>query len=419
MLTALDSEADAVQGLEAGADDYVTKPFGLAELRSRIRAVLRRAARRAWSRTVAGDRPRRARPAPARGHGRRQAGARSRSRSSSCCTCLMSRAGPAAQPPGAAARDLGRQRLPRPARDRRAHPPPAREARGAARGPEPDPHRARRGLPLPGALSRAPRLGLRRGCWRPARRDERVTLAAAALALLSPLQDRLRTTRASRPAVDACSTSAARSHEALRGADGTSGQFAVLTAPQRRCAHAHRRARQRRRPTQIPISSYADTRRRVDRPAVDRLPRARRPQRRSKDEDGAPRPTHRRRACSTTGRADRVRRSSRASRSATCGAAVDEVRSAFLAAAAIGLGVALVLGLGLSTSCRGASARLRAAALRVAARRHRRAARRATTARDEVGDLARALAAMQAALRRQEQARRRSSRPPRTSCARR
>jgi DNA-binding response OmpR family regulator len=42
MLTALDTEADAVLGLEAGADDYVTKPFGLAELRSRIHAVLRR-----------------------------------------------------------------------------------------------------------------------------------------------------------------------------------------------------------------------------------------------------------------------------------------------------------------------------------------------------------------------------------------
>src|SRR3982074_2895676 len=41
MLTALDSEADAVLGLEAGADDYVTKPFGLAELRSRIPAGLR------------------------------------------------------------------------------------------------------------------------------------------------------------------------------------------------------------------------------------------------------------------------------------------------------------------------------------------------------------------------------------------
>ena len=47
MLTALDSEADAVAGLEAGADDYVTKPFGLAELRSRIRAVLRRSGARA------------------------------------------------------------------------------------------------------------------------------------------------------------------------------------------------------------------------------------------------------------------------------------------------------------------------------------------------------------------------------------
>jgi two-component system, OmpR family, response regulator RegX3 len=44
MLTSLDSEADAVQGLEAGADDYVTKPVGVAELRSRVRAVLRRSA---------------------------------------------------------------------------------------------------------------------------------------------------------------------------------------------------------------------------------------------------------------------------------------------------------------------------------------------------------------------------------------
>ena len=52
MLTALDTEADAVQGLEAGADDYVTKPFGLAELRSRIRAVLRRAGPRGLDREV-------------------------------------------------------------------------------------------------------------------------------------------------------------------------------------------------------------------------------------------------------------------------------------------------------------------------------------------------------------------------------
>jgi DNA-binding response OmpR family regulator len=52
MLTALDSEADAVLGLEAGGDDYVTKPFGLAELRSRIRAVLRRAGARAMGSEV-------------------------------------------------------------------------------------------------------------------------------------------------------------------------------------------------------------------------------------------------------------------------------------------------------------------------------------------------------------------------------
>jgi DNA-binding response OmpR family regulator len=52
MLTALDTEADAVQGLEAGADDYVTKPFGLAELRSRVRAVLRRSGPRASSREL-------------------------------------------------------------------------------------------------------------------------------------------------------------------------------------------------------------------------------------------------------------------------------------------------------------------------------------------------------------------------------
>jgi DNA-binding response OmpR family regulator len=52
MLTARDSEADAVLGLEAGADDYIAKPFGMAELRSRIRAVLRRAGSRAMDEDV-------------------------------------------------------------------------------------------------------------------------------------------------------------------------------------------------------------------------------------------------------------------------------------------------------------------------------------------------------------------------------
>jgi DNA-binding response OmpR family regulator len=42
MLTAKDAEVDRVLGLEAGADDYVTKPFSIAELVSRVRAQLRR-----------------------------------------------------------------------------------------------------------------------------------------------------------------------------------------------------------------------------------------------------------------------------------------------------------------------------------------------------------------------------------------
>jgi DNA-binding response OmpR family regulator len=42
MLTALDAEVDRVVGLDAGADDYVTKPFSMSELVSRIRAILRR-----------------------------------------------------------------------------------------------------------------------------------------------------------------------------------------------------------------------------------------------------------------------------------------------------------------------------------------------------------------------------------------
>jgi DNA-binding response OmpR family regulator len=43
ILTAQDNEMDKVLGLEMGADDYITKPFGLRELLSRIRAQLRRA----------------------------------------------------------------------------------------------------------------------------------------------------------------------------------------------------------------------------------------------------------------------------------------------------------------------------------------------------------------------------------------
>jgi DNA-binding response OmpR family regulator len=42
MLTALSEEEDKVLGLDSGADDYVTKPFGIKELLARVRALLRR-----------------------------------------------------------------------------------------------------------------------------------------------------------------------------------------------------------------------------------------------------------------------------------------------------------------------------------------------------------------------------------------
>ena len=47
MLTARTQEAEKELGLDSGADDYVTKPFGLRELRARIRAQLRRSTREA------------------------------------------------------------------------------------------------------------------------------------------------------------------------------------------------------------------------------------------------------------------------------------------------------------------------------------------------------------------------------------
>ena len=45
MLTAKSSEYDRVVGLDSGADDYMPKPFGMMELVSRVRALLRRAAK--------------------------------------------------------------------------------------------------------------------------------------------------------------------------------------------------------------------------------------------------------------------------------------------------------------------------------------------------------------------------------------
>ena len=127
--------------------DQAVRPRRAAQPRARRAAPLRAARAR-----PRGDRrrPGGARPRPPRGDRGGRAGAPDLLRVRAARAADV-RAGPPAQPPGAAARDLGRLGLPRPARDRRPHPPPAREARGAPRGAEADPDRARGRLPLPGA----------------------------------------------------------------------------------------------------------------------------------------------------------------------------------------------------------------------------------------------------------------------------
>src|SRR5262245_47192725 len=55
MLTAKSADPDIITGLQAGADDYITKPFSMAQLQARIEAVLRRSTPSTY--TPSGSRP--------------------------------------------------------------------------------------------------------------------------------------------------------------------------------------------------------------------------------------------------------------------------------------------------------------------------------------------------------------------------
>ena len=55
MLTAKSEDADKLMGFESGADDYLTKPFNILELKARVRALLRRTAAAAAKQQEAGD----------------------------------------------------------------------------------------------------------------------------------------------------------------------------------------------------------------------------------------------------------------------------------------------------------------------------------------------------------------------------
>ena len=102
ILTARGEEADKVLGFRLGADDYVTKPFGLLELLARVGALLRRAGGRGGRAGAAPEVERfgEVEVDPGRPHGApaRARRCRSRPRSSTCCwRCCGARGGVAAR----------------------------------------------------------------------------------------------------------------------------------------------------------------------------------------------------------------------------------------------------------------------------------------------------------------------------------
>ena len=168
MLTARDDELDKVLGLELGADDYITKPFSIREFRSRVRALLRRAATlHARERRRRGDRGGRRRiDVP-----RRTVEVRRRAVQLTFVEFELLRAarrepGPRLLAPAAAGAAPRRRRLPRATDDRRPRAPSAREDRARPARAGADPHRARRRLPLSRPMSAARRDPAASSRWR-------------------------------------------------------------------------------------------------------------------------------------------------------------------------------------------------------------------------------------------------------------
>ena len=149
MVTARNDTHDVVAGLEAGADDYLTKPFAPKELSARIRALLRRIrpAQLGHERLVFGD----LEIIPEEGkvlQGGEEVHLTKTEFRLLCELALEPRQG--VQPRGAARPGLGVRLLRRRPPRRRAHPPPAHEGRGRPGQPAPRRHRARARVPAPG-----------------------------------------------------------------------------------------------------------------------------------------------------------------------------------------------------------------------------------------------------------------------------
>ena len=174
MLTARTETSDRVAGLDAGADDYLPKPFDLAELFARMRALLRRASdgdarRRGRRRGAAARRPpgRDSRPA---GHARRRRDRPQQDRVRAARAAGAQRRG-RARPLHDLRPDLALRLRARIEEPGGLHRLPAAQDRGRRRRPT-DPHRSRCGLRRAGG-AREPALEDRVGAGRPDVRGQR------------------------------------------------------------------------------------------------------------------------------------------------------------------------------------------------------------------------------------------------------